>query len=95
MVRYGCILVCGNTQSLVRPLTQPRLTPDLIRALFAETLDQEFGLRLPVEAQDQGKANGMISQTMKNSPDRERVMICAFPEIGELWFVKKTVEVIT
>ena len=29
----------------------------------------------------------------EGSPDRERIMVCAFPNDGELWFVKQTVEV--
>ena len=72
----------------------PRLTPQLIRALFAEALTQEFGLRLPIEAAYHLRAQNMISTTMKGTPDRERVMVCAFPKDDELWFVKKTVEII-
>ena len=72
----------------------PRLTPELIRAIFTETLTLEFGIRLPVEAVYQDRAKQMISTAMKNSPDRERVMVCAFPMDDELWFVKQTVEVI-
>lgn len=71
-----------------------RLTPPLIRALFAEALTLEFGIRLPIEAAFHPRAQTMISTTMKGNPDRERVMVCAFPEDGELWFVKKTVEVV-
>lgn len=76
-------------------MTTPRLTPELIRALFAEALTQEFGVRLPIEAAYHDKAKTMISTTMKDSPEREQVMVCAFPTDGELWFVKKTVEVVT
>lgn len=72
----------------------PRLSPALIRAIFTEALAQEFGLRLPIEAVYHDKAQTMISTTMKNDPNRERVMVCAFPKEDELWFVKKTVEVI-
>ena len=72
----------------------PRLTPQLIRALFAEALSQEFGLRLPIEVAYHLRAQNMISATMKGTPDRERVMVCAFPKDDELWFVKKTVEII-
>ena len=75
-------------------MAQPRLTPDLVRALFAEALQLEFGLRLPVEAAFQDKAKQMISAAMKGNPQRELVMVCAFPKDDELWFVKKTVEVI-
>jgi hypothetical protein len=76
-------------------LPAARLTPQLIRALFTEALSQEFGVRLPIEAAYHDRARSMISQVMKAAPeDRERVMVCAFPEDGELWFVKKTVEVI-
>lgn len=71
-----------------------RLTPDLIRALFTEALDLEFGIRLPLEAAFHERAKNMISTAMKGNPDRERVMVCAFPNDGELWFVKQTVEVI-
>ena len=71
-----------------------RLTPDLIRALFAEALTLEFGIRLPVEAAYHARAQTMISSVMGDSPDRERVMICAFPKDDELWFVRKTVEVV-
>lgn len=71
-----------------------RLTPPIIRALFTEALSQEFGVRLPIEAAYHDKAKQMISTTMKGSPDRERVMVCAFPKDDELWFVKKTVQVI-
>ena len=71
-----------------------RLTPPLIQALFTEALTQEFGIRLPVEAAFHDRAQTMIATTMKGSPDREKVMVCAFPEDGELWFVRKTVEVI-
>lgn len=69
-----------------------RLTPDLIRALFTEALDLEFGIRLPCEAVHHDRARTMISTAMKGNPDRERVMLCAFPKLDELWFVKKTVE---
>lgn len=76
-------------------MASPRLTPDLIRAIFAETLTLEFGIRLPCEAAFHDRAKQMISTAMKGSPDRERVMVCAFPADDELWFVKQTVEVIT
>ena len=75
-------------------MIQARLSPALIQALFAEALTQEFGVRLPVEVAYHARAKTMIDTTMKNSPDRERVMVCAFPAEGELWFVRKTVEVI-
>jgi len=71
-----------------------RLTPCLIRALFTEALDQEFGLRLPIEAVHHDKAQTMISTVMSGSEEREKIILCAFPEAGELWFVRKTVEVI-
>ena len=71
-----------------------RLTPALIQAIFAEALSQEFGIRLPIEAAYQARAQTMISSVMGGNPDRERVMVCAFPKDDELWFVKKTVEVI-
>ena len=71
-----------------------RLTPELIRAIFTETLTLEFGIRLPIEAAYHERAQTMISTAMKNSPDREMVMVCAFPMDDELWFVKQTVEVI-
>lgn len=70
----------------------PRLTPAIIRSLFAEALTLEFGIRLPVEAAYHDRARTMISVAMKGDPDRERVMLCAFPKLDELWFVKKTVE---
>jgi hypothetical protein len=72
----------------------PRLTPNLIRAIFAEALTQEFGIRLPCEAAFHDRARTMISSVMGGEPEREKVMVCAFPTDGELWFVKKTVEVI-
>ena len=72
----------------------PRLTPQLIRALFIEALAQEFGLRLPIEAAYHDRAKNLISQTMKNTDEREKIMVCAFPTDNELWFVRKTVEVI-
>lgn len=71
-----------------------RLTPDLIRALFAEALTLEFGIKLPVEAAYQNRAVTMISSTMKDTPEREAIMVCAFPKDDELWFVRKTVEVV-
>ena len=71
----------------------PRLTPPLIRAIFTEALAQEFGICLPCEAAFHDRARQMISTAMKGSPDRERIMVCAFPNDGELWFVKQTVEV--
>lgn len=71
----------------------PRLTADLIRALFAEALTLEFGLKLPLEAAYHDKAKWLISQTMKGTPERERIMVCAFPKNGELWFIKRTVEI--
>ena len=73
---------------------QARLTPHLIRSIFTEALSLEFGIRVPIEAAFQARAQTMISDTMKRSPEREKVMVCAFPEDGELWFVRKTVEVI-
>jgi hypothetical protein len=72
---------------------QARLTPPLIQALFAEALTLEFGIRLPIEAAYHDRARTMISAAMKGNPDRERVMVCAFPTDDELWFVKKTVEI--
>lgn len=71
----------------------PRLTPGLIHSLFAEALTLEFGIRLPCEATYHDRARTMISVAMKGNPDRERVMLCAFPKLGELWFVKKTVSI--
>ena len=71
----------------------PRLTPELVVALFTEALNLEFGIRLPIEAAFHDRAKTMISTSMKGNPDRERVMVCAFPTDGELWFVKKTVEI--
>lgn len=75
-------------------MTQARLTPDLIRALFAEALTQEFGVRLPVEAAYHDRARTMIFEVMSGSPEREAIMVCAFPADGELWLVRKTVEVV-
>lgn len=75
-------------------MTAARLTPTLIRALFTEALSLEFGIRLPIEAAYISRAQTMITTTMKDNPDREKVMLCAFPESGELWFVRKTVEAI-
>lgn len=75
-------------------MTAARLTPDIIRTLFAEALNLEFGIRLPIEAAFHARAQTMISTTMKDNPDRERVMVCAFPTDDELWFVKKTVEIV-
>ena len=72
----------------------PRLTPALIKALFTEALEQEFGVRLPVEAAFHARAQTMIQTTMRNNPDKEKIMVCAFPKDDELWFVKQTVEVI-
>ena len=74
--------------------TKARLTPQLVRALFAEALSQEFGVRLPIEAAYHDRAKNLISQTMKNTDEREKIMVCAFPTDNELWFVRKTVEVI-
>ena len=71
----------------------PRLTPDIIRALFREALTLEFGLILPIEAAYHDRAKTMISVAMKGHPDRERVMVCQFMKDDELWFVKKTVEI--
>ena len=71
----------------------PRLTPALVHALFTEALTLEFGLILPIEAAYQDRAKTMISTAMKGNPDRERVMVCAFPKDNELWFVKKTVQI--
>lgn len=71
-----------------------RLTPELIRALFTEALKLEFGIRLPIEAVYHDKARTMISAVMKGDPKRDEVMLCAFPKDNELWFVRKTVEVI-
>ena len=62
----------------------PRLTPALIRALFTEALAQEFGICLPCEAAFHDRARTMIHTTMRDSPDRERIMVCAFPNDGEL-----------
>ena len=73
---------------------QARLTPQLVRALFTEALSQEFGVRLPIEAAYHDRAKNLISQTMKGDADREKIMVCAFPTDNELWFVRKTVEVI-
>lgn len=71
-----------------------RLTPDLIRALFAEAASLEFGLRIPVEAIHQIQAKDMITATLKATPEREAIMLCAFPKDNEMWLVKKTVEVV-
>ena len=75
-------------------MTVARLTPQLVRALFTEALSQEFGVRLPIEAAYHDRAKNLISQTMKGDADREKIMVCAFPTDNELWFVRKTVEVI-
>ena len=73
---------------------QARLTPQLVRALFAEALSQEFGVRLPIEAAYHDRAKNMISTSMKGNPAlREKIMVCAFPKDDELWFIKKTVEI--
>jgi hypothetical protein len=74
--------------------TQARLTPELIRAIFAEALTLEFGIRLPIEAVYQDYAKTIIYQAMKNDPERDKIMVCAFPMDGEIWFVKQTVEVV-
>lgn len=71
-----------------------RLTPPLIQALFAEALSLEFGLRIPIEAAYHDRATTMISSVMGNTPEREQIMVCAFPAAGELWLLRKTVEVI-
>lgn len=68
-----------------------RLTPDLIRALFAEAASLEFGLRIPCEAINHKNAQTMITTTM---PANDQIMLCAFPKDNELWLVKKTVEVV-
>ncbi len=68
-----------------------RLTPDFIRALFAEAASLEFGIRLPIEAAYIDRAKTMISTTM---PANDEIMVCSFPNDGELWLVKRTVEVI-
>lgn len=68
-----------------------RLTPDLIRALFAEAASLEFGLRIPVEAMHQHRALTMISTA---APGSDSITVCAFPKDNELWLVKKTVEVV-
>ena len=73
--------------------TKARLTPELVVALFTEALTLEIGIRLPVEAAYHDRARTMISTAMKGNPDREQVMVCAFPTDGELWFVKKTVQI--
>lgn len=71
-----------------------RLTPDLIKALFVEALDQEFGMRIPIEVAHQQRATQLISNVMRGHPDREKIMVCGFPKDNELWLVKKTVEVV-
>lgn len=71
-----------------------RLTPALIHAIFAEALTLEFGMKLPIEAAYHDRAQAMISSVIGNTPERDRVMVCAFPLTDELWFVKKTVEVV-
>lgn len=68
-----------------------RLTPDLIRALFAEAASLEFGLRIPIEAVLHDKAKTMITTVM---PANEQIMVCAFPKDNELWLVRRTVEVV-
>ena len=49
---------------------------------------------MPIEAAYHDRAKNLISQTMKNTDEREKIMVCAFPTDNELWFVRKTVEVI-
>jgi hypothetical protein len=68
-----------------------RLTPDLIRALFAEAATLEFGIRIPCEAVYHDKAKTMIATTM---PANEQIMVCAFPKDNELWLVRRTVEIV-
>lgn len=67
-----------------------RLSPDLIRALFAEAASLEFGLRIPLAAFHHDRAKTMISETMPANPD---IMVCAFPKDDELWLIRRTVEV--
>jgi len=71
-----------------------RLTPALIQALFAEANTLEFGLKLPCEAAYHARAQTMISSVMGGTPEREAIMVCAFPKTDELWLVRKTVEVV-
>jgi len=68
-----------------------RLTPDLIRALFAEAASLEFGLRIPIEAIHHERAQTMLATTM---PGSESIMVCSFPKDNEMWLVKRTVEVV-
>ena len=71
-----------------------RLTPELVKALFAEAHTLEFGLRIPIEVAYQSRATNYISDVMRDHPDREGIMVCGFPKDNEMWLVKKTVEVI-
>lgn len=74
------------------PVT-PRLTPTLILALYREALTLEFGLRLPIEAAHHERARDMLYKTMKGTPEAERIMLCHFPKDGEIWLIKRTVEI--
>lgn len=71
-----------------------RLTPTLILSLFNEALTHEFGWVIPIEAAYHENARYQLHQALRDHPERDKIMICAFPEAGEFWFVKKTVEVI-
>ena len=71
----------------------PRLSPPLIHTLYTEALTHEFGLRIPIEAAHIDRAQTMIYQTMKGTPEATRLMLCTFKRDDELWLVKRTVEI--
>lgn len=80
-------------------MPEPRpasLTPAVALALWNAALETEFGILLPVITSQQDRAKTFLYQARKiaNDPRLDEVMLCAFPEEGELWFVKKTVEVL-
>lgn len=74
-------------------MPSPRLTPDVVRSLYREALTHEFGLRLPIAAEYHDRAKPLLYQTMAGSPEAERIMLCHFPADGEIWLIKRTVEI--
>lgn len=71
----------------------PRLTPSIIPALYRAALTLEFGLRIPIEAIYIDRAKTMIFGLMAGTPEAERIMVCTFKDDGEIWLVKRTVEI--
>lgn len=73
-----------------------RLNPTTALALWREALNHEVGIRTAIPTEQQHRALVALYAARKavGDPSLEAIMICTSPDQDELWFVRKTVEVL-